>query len=934
MIQFHALGGVAVTDGGEERALGGPRQRRLLAMLLIHRNAVVSVDRLAEAVFAGEPTAAASTTLRSYIARIRRVVDQRDAASMVVTQAPGYVLRVPAEAFDVAVFEQLVANAGALLGRGDVTAATPMLRDALALWRGDAYAEFADEDWARPEAQRLTELRLVAHERLVEAELAGGRAAEMIPEIEALAREYPLREAFRAQLMTASYRAGRQADALRTFHEYRDVLIEELGLEPSPALSELERRVLNHDPALLLDEPAGQPLRGYRLGERLGTGRSGTVFAARLPGVERDFAIRVIRADIADAPEFVRSFEATTHRVASLRHPAIVPIHDYWREPGAAYVVMRRVHGGTLADRLERGPLSRAMVAGVVGRVGAALTAAAEAGITHGKVSPHSVLFDAGGEPYLSDFALTAIDLRNGDDRHDFARLVQACLPADAGAVRDLVDRVLVSHYEPSLPELMPALTSALIGGDTPGAGGPPNPYKGLRAFDEADAADFFGRNELVAEILGRLSHDDLHGRLVLVVGGSGTGKSSVVRAGLLPRVRAGGAPGSDRWLVTTMLPGSSPFKELAESLRRVAVGDTSGLARELARDGGIERVVHGLAAGGDVLLVIDQFEELFTLAAEQEQRAFLRGILHAVSVPDSRLRVVATLRADFYDRPLAVQPFGAAVRDATVAIPAMLPAELEEAIVEPAERVGASVERGLVTELVSAVVDQPAALPSLQFALFELAERSPTRRLTRTSYRAIGGIDGAIASRAESLYSASDERERATIRRLFERLVAVVAEGAPTRRRAARTELSGTGGEPGIDEVIDRWVEARLLTLDRHPQTRVPTVEVAHEALLREWPRVRGWIEEDREALMVLGRLREAAASWEDLGRDHGALYRGARLDGALEVTTNRLYELPAPEREFVTASVEGAIARRARHSIASRARRERTGGSVSSWR
>ena len=142
--------------------------------------------------------------------------------------------------------------------------------------------------------------------------------------IESLAAEHPLREAFRAQLMIALYRAGRQADALRVYRDYRGVLVEELGLDPSPALAELERRVLAHDPTLLLAEPTGLPLRGYRLGERLGTGRDGTVFAARLPDVERDFAIRVFREEIADRPEFVRSFEADAHRVASLRNPAVV----------------------------------------------------------------------------------------------------------------------------------------------------------------------------------------------------------------------------------------------------------------------------------------------------------------------------------------------------------------------------------------------------------------------------------------------------------------------------------------------------------------------------------------------------------------------------------------------------------------------------------
>ena len=190
MLEFHALGGLAITESGDELSIGGPRQRRLVAMLLIHRNSVVSVDRLAEAVFAGEPTPAASTTLRSYVARIRRVVDANGSAPMVVTQAPGYVLRLPGEAFDVARFERLLTEAGSHLARGDAAGASPVLRRALALWRGDPYAEFADEEWALPEAQRLRELRIVAHERLVEAELACGRAAEMIAEIESLAGEH------------------------------------------------------------------------------------------------------------------------------------------------------------------------------------------------------------------------------------------------------------------------------------------------------------------------------------------------------------------------------------------------------------------------------------------------------------------------------------------------------------------------------------------------------------------------------------------------------------------------------------------------------------------------------------------------------------------------------------------------------------------------
>ena len=335
MVEFHVLGAVrAVGDDGEVD-IGGPRQRRLLAALVLHRNGVVSTDRLAEAVFAGVPTPAAATTLRSYVARLRwALADGGAAEPALTTRAPGYSLRVTDEALDSARFERLLGD-GRARASDDAVGAAAALRQALDQWGGDAYAEFADEDWARPEAQRLGELRLVTHELLIDAELACGHAIELVSPLESLVAEDPLREAFRARLMIALYRSGRQVEALRVARQYRQVLADEVGLEPSPELVELEGKILDHDEDLRVTEPAGRRLRGYRLGARLGTGRDGTVHAARLPGVRRDLAIRISPADIADRPDVVRSFDAGVRRVAALRHEAIVPIHDHWREPGA-----------------------------------------------------------------------------------------------------------------------------------------------------------------------------------------------------------------------------------------------------------------------------------------------------------------------------------------------------------------------------------------------------------------------------------------------------------------------------------------------------------------------------------------------------------------------------------------------------------------------
>jgi WD40 repeat protein/DNA-binding SARP family transcriptional activator len=932
MLEYRVLGALSVVDEGQDVSVGGARQRRLVAMLLLNRNRVVPADRLADVVFAGAPSSRAAATLRSYIARLRRVVEQVGSDTRILTQPPGYKLEAVDEAFDAACFEQALRVGQWSLARGDAEAASQAFRDGLALWRGDAYVEFADEDWARGEAQRLAELRVVAYEGLADTLLSANRAAEAASLLEGLLVDDPLRESFQARLMVALYRSGRQVEALRSYRGNREALAE-LGLSPSPELGELERRILAHDESLHDDQAGGSSLRGYRLGERLGSGRDGTVYAARLPGVVRDVAIRVVPEELANRSDFVRTFEADARTVASLHHEAVVPVHDWWREPGAAYVVMRRMRGGTLRDRLRRGPLALADAAEVVRRVGAALVAAAKAGVVHGRVTSDSVFFDELGEAYLGDFPLgtsaTPDGTNGGRGRAaanelltDLVALASEAIAgrrpgsgADQGLSAGLAgmwseDRTAAGSVSPaSLAAGVERMVAALAGETVDKRARPPNPYKGLRAFDEPDAEDFFGRGKLVDQMLEHLAVEEVEDgvRLLLVVGGSGSGKSSAVRAGLVPRLRRGGVPGSASWFVVAMTPGKSPLGELAEALRQVAVVDVERLSRELATERGLHEAVQRVVpSGGELLLLVDQLEELFTLASEEERRAFLGGIAHATSVPDSHLRVVATLRADFYDRPLRFPRFAAAV-GATVPVAALSAAELEAAIVGPAERVGAEVEPALVAELVGAVVHEPAALPSLQFTLAELSEHSADGSLTLSPYRELGGLEGAIAERAEQLYGTLGPDAQQGVRRMFEQLVVVGPNGEPTRRRALSTELSlafGDGWVDGIDGVVEAWVNARLLTLDRHPDTRAPTVEVAHEALLTQWPRLRRWVDEDREELIVLGQLREASAAWESLGRDPGAFYRGIRLESALAVVDSREFVLPPAERAFLDAS------------------------------
>ncbi len=922
MIEFRSLGSLTVTIDGVAVPVGGPRQRRLLAMLLIHRDSVVSVDRLAEAVFAGEPTDAASTTMRSYIARIRKVIEPGGPDVEVVTQAPGYMLRAPSEHVDVARFEHLLAEGQHQLGVGDAGIAVATIRQALAAWSGDAYAEFSDEEWVQPEAQRLDELRVVANERLIDAELACGRAVDVVGQLDSQIAAHPLREGFRAQLMLALYRSGRQVDALRAYRDYRQYLVDEIGLDPSPSLADLERRVLEHDPSLLLDEPAGQPLLGYRLGARLGSGPNGTVHAARLPGFDHDFAISVLTDERVDTPGFIRSFEATAQQVASLHHPSVVPLHDFWREPGSAYVVTRRPAGLTMRDRLEQKPITFPEIARIVHDVGGALAVAAQRGLVHGWITLDNIVIGDTGDASITNFVICPV--RPPCDVADFAVVIEQCLDrvADRSDERCARIKSVLSEARadsgrpecelPTMAAFVTEIAQTLVSsGDLSSlvdAGARPNPFKGLRSFDESDADQFFGRTGLIEELLERLRGAGAPSRLVLVVGGSGSGKSSVVRAGLLPRIRLGAVNGSDRWFVTTMLPGSAPFKELAEALRRVATNDVGDLGDDLA-DGSItlDDAARQAAPGGQqLLIVIDQLEELFTLAPDDDQRSFLDCLAGAISTPGGQVRVVATLRADFFDRPLAFQGFGDLVGDATVAVAAMSPAALEAAIVRPVESVRATAEPALVAELVAAVADQSAALPSLQFTLYELAERRADRCLTLDDYRALGGVDAAIASRAETLYRGMDGAGREAIRQVFEQLVVIDPDGEPTGRRSERSPLTRGADGATVNAVIERWTTARLLTGDNDPRTRVPTVQVAHEALLRTWPRLGEWIDADRDAIITLGNLRDATATWEAAGRDEDSLYRGARLLNALDVVQHRDDPLPDAEAEFLVASCE----------------------------
>ena len=885
---FRVLGPIEVTNEGRPIALGGPKQRAVLAHLIIRANQVVPSDALIDLVWGEEPPDAVRTSLQSYVSNLRKALG----SNRLEGRTPGYILHVEPAELDASRFEHLLREARTVGDQPD--RAAPHLREALELWRGPAYADLATEEPLAGEIARLNDLRLQALQERIDADIASGRHVEVMGELETLTREHSLRERLWGQLMLALYRSGRQTDALAAYQRLRDVLADELGVDPSPDLQRLYERILRQDPGL---ELKGEPLRGYRLLEQIGEGAFGVVYRATQPQIGREVAIKAVHPELANHPDFVRRFEREAQIVARLEHPHVVPLYDYWREPDAAYLVMRYLRGGSLADLIDAGPLEPARAADVLDQVASALAAAHRQGIVHRDVKPGNVLLDEEGNAYLTDFGVALdvgspektmgtmmrgtpaylspeqIRLEPATPRSDVYALgvvlyemLTGDHPFPETSLTVLLDRHLREDLPPvrqARPELPPAVDTA-IGRATAKdandrlsgapelaaafreaiegaasvrvpAGETRNPYKGLRAFLEADAGDFFGREILTERLVGRLAESEPESRFLAVVGPSGSGKSSVVRAGLVPALRRGALPGSDRWYVIDVLPGAHPLRELESALLSVAVEPPPSLMEDLERDElGLVRAADRVLPDPDaeLVIVLDQLEEVFTLVEDEAERTHVLSSLRTAALePGSRVRIIATLRADFFDEPLAVRGFGDLLAARTEAITPMSPEELERAIVAPADRAGLVVEPRLFAAMIADVVDRPGTLPLLQYSLTELAERRTDGILTLEGYRRIGGVSGALARRAEQLFGAMNDQAEEACRQLFLRLVTLGEGSEDTRRRVPRSELAPLADARAMDG-RDRGVRpTSLLSFDRDPGTREPTVEIAHEA-------------------------------------------------------------------------------------------------------
>ena len=450
-----------------------------------------------------------------------------------------------------------------------------------------------------------------------------------------------------------------------------------------------------------------------------------------------------------------------------------------------------------------------------------------------------------------------------------------------------------------------------------------PNPYKGLRAFQEADALDFFGRDTLTSQLIEHLSSS----QFLAIVGPSGSGKSSVVKAGMIPALRQGAIRGSDKWFVAEMVPGTHPLEELELALWPIAVDPPPSLVEPMQRDPrGMLRTIRRILPNEEdahLLLVIDQFEELWSLTPEDRRQHFLDSLLAMLAAPHSPLRVIITLRADFYDRPLQYQLIAELFKQHTELVLPLTRDELTWAIQEPARRVGVEFDDTVLPAMVAGVDEQPGALPLLQYALTELFDARSESRIMRNAYDEIGGVLGALPRRADEIFNTLSLSEKVATRQFFMRLITLGEGVEDTRRRVLLSELEAinlenerdsqdAGNERSlntqspISEISNRFGAARLLTFDHDPLTRQPTVEVAHEALLREWGHLRTWLDESRDDIRLQRLLATAVSEWQLAGQNKGFLLQGARLSQYEMWATETTVALTAEEQRFLTASGE----------------------------
>ena len=676
-VRFRLLGllGVDTTEGLID--LGPPKQRSVLAILLLHANEIVPTDRIIDMVWGENPPRTAEHSVQIYISDLRKVLSNGSSNELIDTRPPGYVINVPPDSIDTLRFERLVREGLSALRTGDVAGGRPKLEKALESWTAAPLADFAYDDFAQGYIRSLTELHSDALEAMAGVHLDQARHEEARDLARQAIEADPLREEPRRLMMLALYRSARQAESLRQFGEYQRLLAEELGIEPSENLRLLEERVLLQDPTLNMQSQV----------------------------------------------------------------------------------------------------------------------------ISEG------------------------------------------------------------------------------------------NPYRGLRAFSEEDADIYFGRESLVAEVREKLVTGP---GFVSIVGPSGSGKSSAAHAGLIPTLRAEGET------VVVFQPGSRPLWELAGALDRAGFGSRAGLLRRFESDPSALLAV----IDRSVLLIVDQFEELFTLAEPDVAIRFSEVIVTAIRDPETPLRVVATLRADYYDKPMSMPTLAGVFSDSVVSVKPMTPQEIENAVVEPAAAAGVKVEPALLAQLIADMGNEPGALPLLQFTLFELFERT-SNGLTLGDYESLGGINGALIGGADAVLEELDAEGKELTEQLMMRMVQK-GRALSTSRPVPLRDLLDLGVDRiALQGVLEAFGARRLITFDRDP-SGAAVVEMAHEYLISEWPQLESWIANHADDLDRLYALDTAAQEWIEADKSEDYLLRGERLQQFEDWSDSTTLMLTSTETRLIDGSVE----------------------------
>jgi WD40 repeat protein/DNA-binding SARP family transcriptional activator len=952
-LAFRVLGPLEVLDRDRPVGVGGPKERLVLALLLARVNSPVSVDALVDAVWGDHPPRTAERTVHAYVARLRRTLEPRrprgEPSTMLATVGRGYELRLDAAQLDATRFEELAKRGTDQLERGN-DAASSTLRQALGLWRAEAFGEFPEIDGCVAAARRLEELRLALVEDLVDADLADGRSSDLVGEIETLLRDEPFRERLWGQLIVALYRSGRQRDALEAYQRARRLLTDELGIEPGPDLRRLEAAVLAQDPSLdvlrpvLAATPGGLPAALAAVGPAFlgretelgslreawadavdghggfvsvlgpeGIGKTRLVAELALGVHDDGAAVLYGRCDHAHRGARALLGQALQSAGSSLGHvdsgsgdagdiaEAVARHLLTWSQGRPVLVLLDDLHladSETLEVVADLAGWCRAAPMLVVGafRVDAVLpTGPAEPPGGAAQLALGPLPDDAVGricelyatEPWSAEDVSRVHELTGGipllvhEQASEWARERASRLMADASdrmAVsrrRLIASRGELADGVEGIQRLLEQRRAQLAGREArleesvvAALGG--CPYKGLSRFEAADAANFFGRERLVAELVARLAEAPL----LAVVGPSGSGKSSLVRAGLLPALAAGVLPGGPRWRATILCPGPHPARELS---RRLHDADHP--------------------AGEPRIVFVDQFEETFTAGADRgEQEEFIGRLLELVDRPDTA--VVLAIRADHLGRCATYPELADCLAGNDVLIGPMRDSELRRTVELPAQRAGLEIERGLVEVIVGDVAGRAGALPLLSTALAESWERREGSALTLTGYRAAGGVNGALARMAEDAYAALPAGPRAAARRLLLRLCDAGDEGDLSLRRRLPIIEAADEHDADARAALDTLTNRRLLSIDSD------AVEIAHEALLREWPRLRTWLDEDVQGRRLHRRLHDASRSWEAAGLDASELYRGARLSAASDWAASHDGELSQAEGAFLDAS------------------------------